>query len=380
MALGKMDQLIASAAERLSPVAVNPTLCSRLRSPRGTCSRCLEVCPLKGIRISHRELELTESCKSCGLCAGVCPTGALSLQEPTESMLLDSLTERAQQGKSVTITCNKQGAASQGVHTVPCLGSLSLPFLMALDRLPQPAQLVYKEEVCAGCELQGIPLLKEKLRQGREMAADLELSQGRIRCTATAPQLKAERGQAREEVLDSQRRMFLFSVFHLAKKLPAAVTSYLFESEGKNGGPQAVSVSHSHALLGIALAEVKEENKDRELAQFSKPHAAGSCYFCNACALLCPLGALQLSREGKSLLLLHDPRRCSGCGLCSAVCGFDALKQVPLQVRDLRSGERRVLFKGQEKQCAGCDEIIQGDDTIRYCPSCQRQEILGERS
>jgi ferredoxin len=48
-----------------------------------------------------------------------------------------------------------------------------------------------------------------------------------------------------------------------------------------------------------------------------------NCTGCGDCDRICPVDAIEITPEGKSLI---DPETCIGCGFCQVVCSYDAIR------------------------------------------------------
>lgn len=54
------------------------------------------------------------------------------------------------------------------------------------------------------------------------------------------------------------------------------------------------------------------------------PEVKDNCKRCGKCIKVCPIGAIQLDREGKYPVI--DENSCIGCGICKRECNFDSIK------------------------------------------------------
>lgn len=321
---------LGELASGLARLAVDGRRCCRIRSPLSTCRRCLEVCPTGGINWAGGQLRLGR-CLECGLCAAVCPTEALRLQEPAEPALLGKVQNLvAAQGRAV-IACERQlrRGRERGALCVPCLGALSVKFLLALRPLEGRVEFAHVEELCRNCEAGAGAVLFARRRSYLAMC--------RTPPGPAAPAAAAA-GVSRRAVLQaawSGLRRFL------AEAVGARTTA-----TGAGGGAR-VEVATKKKLYLLAGGPLALPDL------YPLPAGAGKCTFCGACARLCPVEALRQVENTTGARLELDPAACVSCGLCAEVCFYGNLRLVPA-VEAIRSAEVIVLEEGTRSVCRNC--------------------------
>lgn len=345
----KLEKIIEIAASRMNPIDLNHQRCSRVCSPLGTCNKCIECCPVEGITIEDRKIELNYNCIQCGLCASVCPTGAISIQEPTELNLYKYMEESGKLANTVILTCKHNGNSSKNNLIVPCLGSLTLEFLLAIDTLPCNVNIVFSKSKCKECNVKdGINHYLNNIKNMERIEKVLNLVGGAIKNTEKVPKLKIRKAPTKE--IDYERREFLLSIFELGKKLPNASIKYILGINGKNESEDIITPNPTvkrYPILVKAFSKIEDEELlNLEIIDYQKPLLAAECSFCGACMKLCPMGALKIIEyKGKiSLILFRDT--CSGCGLCVDVCYDNALKLKPKRIRDFLSAQPSIIATG----------------------------------
>lgn len=370
----KFEKIIETATSRMGSILLNQKRCSKLRSPLSKCSKCIDSCPVDGIDIEKSGINLNNNCIQCGLCASVCPTGAIAIQEPTELNLYRYIEERGKANNTVVLTCKKNDEVSNTAFKVPCLGSLTLEFLLGIDILPFEINIVFSEEKCGECRVkEGISSYLNNIEKIKRIEKDLNLSGGSIKNVDKAPKIKKNK-ISRDEEIDDERREFLFSIFKSAKKLPNAAIKYVLGSDEEDKKSKAIVANptvRKHPILANVFGKIEDEElADIQIVDYLEPSLVGVCNFCKACVTLCPMGALRYREEEDKLDLLLLKDACSGCGLCVEVCYHKALELNSKKLKDFSSTEPSILATGTKQKCRICKQIITASETIEICSSC----------
>ena len=142
----KFEKIVETTTSRMSSISLNQQRCSKIRSHLSRCSKCIDYCPVNGLDLEKSEIKLNDNCIQCGLCASVCPTGAIFIQEPTELSLYNYIEEMGKTNSIVVLTCKKNDSVSNDVFKVPCLGSLSMEFLLGIDLLPFETNIIFSDQ------------------------------------------------------------------------------------------------------------------------------------------------------------------------------------------------------------------------------------------
>lgn len=372
MSVFDLEKLAEFVISRMGPLLVDHKHCARTRSPLSKCSYCTGICPQDCITFGEEGIKIGDSCLECGLCAGVCPTNALQIQEPTELALLDKIETMGQQGSTIAIGCRRQPQLNPKGLAVPCLGSLSLEFLLVLEQCPYPIYLILNEEQCAHCPVVGGGAhCQNRLAQVQQLVQTLDLKRGAIRLVAEAPPIKVVKPKQNS---DPSRRAFFRSVFAGAKQMPAAVIQSFLEqpaNESNNIKAVAGTEANRQKLLKRGLRDRKDDL--RELDLIKRPVVQSTCHFCRACTVLCPLGALKCSDDYR---LTVDTGRCTGCGLCEEICLHQSLTLVPGKIAHLYLDEPVLLAQGTKGRCESCGQEMITSDEQQRCFICEKRSAM----
>ncbi|MGI9951877.1 4Fe-4S binding protein [Moorellaceae bacterium AZ2] len=166
----------------LGKVGLHAERCVRRLSPRATCRRCIEACPLEAIKVAGEGLKIGE-CNRCGLCTVVCPTEALQDPEKIPDFYLARGREVLQAYEQVVFTCGparKEFRGRDHLLTVTCLGAVPLEVMVALAT--EGKVIFFRQgQACTSCPLApGGKIFEEHLELAHGMIAALGLPENRI--------------------------------------------------------------------------------------------------------------------------------------------------------------------------------------------------------
>lgn len=372
MSVFDLEKLAELVTSRMGPLLVDHQRCSRTRSPLSKCSHCTGICPVNAISFGKEGIEIADHCLECGLCAGVCPTGALGIQEPTELALLEKTRSLSALGATVAIGCRRQPELNPKGLSVPCLGSLSLAFLLVLEQSPHPVYFVLSEEKCAQCPVTGGgEHCLNRLAEVEHLIESLGLTGGAVRLVAEAPPIKMPK---RKEDTDPSRRAFFRSIFSGAKQVPKAVVQSVLgepEKEEKGIKPVAGLEVPRQKLLKRGLETKKESLLELDLLQ--RPFLQSTCHFCRACTILCPLGVLKCSDDYRLTL---DAGGCTGCGLCVDICVHRSLALGTGKIAGLYQDEPELLAQGVKGRCQSCGQEMIVSEEKENCFICEKRALM----
>lgn len=369
MSIFDLETLAEMVVSRMGPLLVDHKRCTRTRSPLSRCSRCLDLCPQEALSFGETGIEIADTCLECGLCAGVCPTDALQIQEPTELVLLDKIDAAGRQGAAAVIGCRRQPQRNPKGWAVPCLGSLSRAMLLVLDQSSFPVYLVLDENTCARCPAApGYHHCLQLLGEVRELLQTLGLEGGAVRPVAEAPPVKTAKPK---QNADPSRRAFFRSIFAGVKQVPAVVIQSVLEEPPKTEhGIEAVDAIETGRQRLLKRGLTLRRDDERELAWLARPAVQRACYFCRACTVLCPVGAVKCTDDYRLTL---DTGRCTGCGLCAEICLYHSLAMAPGKIGELYLEEPVVLAQGIKGRCMSCGQEMIASEEIEICYICEKK-------
>lgn len=281
--------------------------CLRVRFNESSCNRCQTVCPTAAIALEQGLQIDSERCSGCLLCTSVCPAGALELTVD----FLGCVAQLAKVSEPVLGCCRTKEQAN---GWVACLGGLSAEHLLYLSHRLN-GTLTLNLAHCAECPNSSmLPLLQARLDR---------LAPGGS-CSINAVQT-ADAVHHRDESVD--RRSF-FKSFRTSLFQTAAVVMTPGSQESERRSDYTAKRVPDRRLLLLRVLEIVDQQKKEQLEErfFGRITCSEACTACQACAAVCPTGALCKNREKSDSPPLFTAADCTACGLCAEFCMDRALQ------------------------------------------------------
>lgn len=321
---------------------VDPQKCLHGRHKDYQEHPCQDVCPNKAIHLNPLEID-DGLCDDCGICAGVCPAGALSVKESYLAEVASQAVLVA--GKELRIRCSRVGARCT---SVACLGALDLAFYLELCiRSSKDIRLLMGD--CESCQkAPGGVLAWAAVKTANNMLC-LYGRKERVLLTESADRQDLESG--------SKRAMF--------REMGRTIKRFIPEMD-QAGHTRDEGPIPARMIRAIKMIEELEKGHVRTAYDIRMPFKrkeidADRCDTCDGtpkCVRFCPMDALKFSADGDVASIFFNSCRCIGCGLCQTACGEHAMSSFPLlsgQIEELRRSRNLVCFEAQE--CDGCGMI-----------------------
>jgi ferredoxin len=367
----------------------NPDICAHGANGVTACTRCLDTCPTGAIHALGDEVAVDPYlCQGAGICASVCPTGAMGYRYPSLSgqlarvaMLLK--TYRQAGGEPPLLLLHDAEGGRERVATLAAqLPEWVVPYEIAeigsLGMDAWFAALAHGARAVALLPARATPprvldALNEQLRYGGALLAAM----------GYAPD------QARLLGGDDAAVLAALGAVPIGAAIPAATFGGV--DEKRTMLRLAIEHLHQHAPRPQEVAALPAG------APFGEITVNGeTCTLCMACVGACPVGALADGNELPQLNFVEA--NCVQCGLCAATCPEDAIALSARYLFDpLVRRTPRVLHEETPFCCISCGKpfatrkmmasmteklrghwMFQGDEALRrvqMCADCRVRDL-----
>ena len=317
----------------------DPSICAHSRSGQSGCRRCIDSCPAEAIISIGEQVEVNPNlCQGGGICATVCPTGAMAYAYPGPG-------DTAERVRLMLRTYLDAGGSDPLVLFVAEGDVALLP--------PTPANLL-------------LIVVEELASVGHEqwLAA---LAWG-ARCVLLADGGSVP-GKAREAL--NRQLAFTHDLLRGLGYPPDALRTISCSEVSAQQPPDLSTVAGNHAhfaatgqkreLAGLALDHLWAQSLARPSHFPILPGApygrilvdAGKCTLCMSCTSVCPAKAVSAGDDAPRLVFYED--NCVQCSICASSCPERA---ITLEARYLADPEQRrqpvVLYEEPPFCCIAC--------------------------
>jgi len=309
------------------------SICAHARAGQEACNRCIEACPAEAITSLAESIKVNPNlCQGGGICASVCPTGAIRYNYPSAADTLDRIrtvlrvygenggqypvvafvaeedTEFLPAAPSNLLTVVVEELASIGLETWLATLAYGARCVLLINggSVPAMVQVTLDEQLAtAGAILNGLGYAPNAIRFITTPALPEE-------CESTMPDMQV----AHFAGLTEKRRVAFLAIDHLYSQAPAA-SQILSLPQGSPFG----------------IIKVDEE----------------ACTLCMGCTSICPVNAVQAGNETPALLF-HEAS-CVQCGMCASACPENAISLEPRLVADPELRDRTVTLHEEPPFC-----------------------------
>jgi len=324
----------------------DPSICAHGRSGKPGCTRCIDACPAEAITSLIDTIKVDPSrCQGGGVCATVCPSGAITYAYPKPKDLLTHV-------RTLIVTYLKQDLS--GEERRPDLVFVTEAEQAQAEQILPAALVITVEEVgSVGPEI-WLSALAWGARSVRMF--DLGDAEGENRIPKSA-----------RDALDLHLEMTQ-SILSAAGYPASAVTLITDSSELVTSKAMSEFELATHAPITgkrqsfyMALDHLVAKSETAEpVAKLPQGSIFGevsvnkeNCTLCMACVSACPGNALQAGNEKPMLGFVEA--NCLQCNICTTTCPEDAITISPRLLLDFEVRKKpRVLNEEEPFCCISC--------------------------
>ena len=317
--------------------AYDASICAHARSGQGGCRQCIDSCPAEAIISIGEKVEVNPNlCQGGGICASVCPTGAMRYAFPgpgdTAERLRVMLRTYTSAGGTHPVVMFVSGEDADGLPATP-----ANVLLLAVEELASVGYELWFAAVAWGAR--------------RVLLADGGSAPGRAR-TALDRQIR---------IGHDLLRGLGYSTDALFAVDTAQVAAHCSPVEGLPAAASFAASDHKRQLASLALDHLWQHSAHRPEDFPILPGAPygrlrvdpDKCTLCMGCTSVCPAGALSAGDEIPRLVF-HEAN-CVQCSICANSCPERA---ITLEARYLADPEKRrqpvTLYEESPFCCVQC--------------------------
>lgn len=333
-----------------TPVLIDHQACLPARHRRSACRACVEVCPESALALESGKVGVNSTaCALCGLCAGACPTGAITIRGMDEKGL----------EATAELRCRESGGGPA------CLGWLTADHLTGMGLARSGTVLITGD--CTTCRLaQGGARLEAAVATANSVLEQIGHPQ-RVQLTR----------QSKNPADSGGRALSRRDLFSLWRTEGMQVASTLLPEKDVNPAKLSARVPPRRARwIRRAAAQALDPEAAMPAGPWSARMVNEACTGCGICVAFCPTGALAQVQEGENWTLTHQPGSCVNCDTCAALCPTRAVSKAPLTTGRMISGERTDLIHLVSAICSACRKPFKGPPGRTRCPVCRSMFLM----
>lgn len=319
----------------------DPALCAHRYAGQIACTRCIDACPADAIRSISEAIEVDANrCQGGGICASVCPAGAIRYAYPSvtdnlervRKLLSNYLDAGGQHPVVVLVTESDREAALE-------FPANHLPF--AVEELASTGLEFWFSALCYGAR-RVVLTHREPLIERVATALDAQLH--------SAQSILHALGYPREAIART-------AACELTADPAASMPAMKVATFAPTGEKRQIFFTALDRLVAQA-------SRPRRLVQLEAGAGFGSasvdpsrCTLCYACVGACPGKALQTPQGQPGISFIEA--NCLQCGMCTRTCPEDAIAITPqlLLDRDKRR-QPRLIHEEKPFHCISCGKAF----------------------
>ena len=339
-------ELRAAAAREVVLPQIIGERCVHALMEQAKCRACADACPTQAWVIDDDTLGIDATrCDGCDLCVPACPQAVITHRFAPAVKITEA-------GAMAFAACEHSGVRDINDGLMPCLHAVGLSDLLRLYQ-EGVTHLDVSSGDCDRCSRGGGGSLEGRVTEVNRLLTSRGAEPLAYRTLEPAVWIEAaHRVDERAGGRALSRRAFFRSAFEAPRERVEAVFQ---------------EIAGAFSPPGTRLPEGPPE----ALFPYVPVIEPERCSGCDACARLCPHGAIALAGEAsRGLAYRIDPRYCTNCHLCVDVCEERA---VEVRVGSTLPRERVPLHRGRCRACGVAFHLpVVGGEARSLCRICRR--------
>lgn len=315
----------------------DPSLCAHSRAAKIACTRCIDSCPAQAITSLGDTIEVNSHlCQGGGVCATVCPSGAISYAYPQAKDLLSNirilLRTYAQQGGQEAViafvTETDEGAAYLSEQNN--ILSIRIEELASVGLETWLSVLAYGARTVLLVDNGSLP---EKVAQ--QLHRQLEIA-----------------GEILSAMNYDPDSIQLVTIADMLQRQPVVMPEMIAASfSASDGKRQAAFFAIDH--LYQQAAKTRPMVTLNSGAMFGSVSIDKQCTLCQSCVSACPGKALHSGHGIPQIQFVEA--NCLQCGMCTRTCPENAITITPRLLFDREQRNKsRILHEESAFECISC--------------------------
>ncbi len=283
--------------------------CVHGKMESASCRSCVESCPQGAWLLDDAALSLnTQACDGCGLCMPACPESAIRVRH--------EIVIGHWQDSSIALCACEVAQSPETEGVIPCVHAIGLAEVLRLYR----KGVIQWYQLTADCDScprgQSVHLTDRLDALNRSLQASDLVGIGLSPVSATQWQKLHAKLGGKSAGPPLSRRGFLTGFVSSSVRQGMELIGLFNDAPGP-ATPPGQLLPHSITTVWPCLPVI-----DSSL-----------CNGCDACARLCPHGAIRLEKADGQISYQIKPQDCSGCRICVDVCDQRAVSLIEWELQ-----------------------------------------------
>lgn len=365
---------------------INAAMCLRITSQsEEVCGKCQEVCPTAAIEIdaTKKRISVSDDCRRCGLCSGVCPVGCFLTTRLATKILYDRIARIASAYEQAYVTCTRAlGRLPKDNEIVlPCVGTVPTDVWFSLLSEFDNLSVYLPLGICDRCRtFTGEAVYAEQIGAAEELSGNsvgLEVNEKDLTHDFTRAYKRGQfvSNMARTGVTLATGGMPLVAGAQAVAKRIKDHSQKLLEIQRQVESAVGAKTDTSRRRVltqgrKITLAALQKRPELAKNFKLLVPTCDWTyCTMCGDCVQACSVHACNLDAGGRFSV---EPTYCINCGACMIVCPECALEMEPCDPQDLvipdtnaeRLAERRAELEKRKQEAR--ERLKKGLDVVEH--------------